>query len=83
MHIGDFDLVVRLGIYVCVHARLRLERLQIVRVRLEHVLDKAFHCLCEIDLHTVFPLLLTVVDFVWTQSNTFSDEIKIFLFDTQ
>ena len=83
MHVGNLDIVMCVGIDIRIHARLRLERLQIVRVRLEHVLDKAFHCLCEIDLHTVFPLLLTVVDFVWTQSNTFSDEIKIFLFDTQ
>ena len=34
MHIGDFNLVVRLGIYVCVHDRLRLDLLHLVRVLL-------------------------------------------------
>ena len=41
MHVGNLDrIVMRVRVDVGIHARLRLIRLQIVLVRLEHILDK-------------------------------------------
>ena len=47
MHVGDLNLVVCIRVDVGVHARLRLERLEIVRIRLEHILDELFHRICK------------------------------------
>lgn len=57
MHVGDLDIVVCVRVDVGVHARLRLERLEIVRVRLEHILDELLHCICKIDCHDNSPFL--------------------------
>ena len=57
MHVGDLDIVVCVWVDVGVHARLRLERLEIVRVRLEHILDKTLHRICKIDCHFSSPFL--------------------------
>ena len=57
MHIGDLDIVVCVRVDVGVHARLRLERLEIVCVRLEHILDELLHCICKIYCHFNSPFL--------------------------
>ena len=44
MHVRNLDrIVMRVRVDVGIHARLRLIRLQIVLVRLEHILDKTLH----------------------------------------
>ena len=48
MYVGNLDIMMRVRIDVGIHACLRLECLQIVRVCLEHILDKTFHRICKI-----------------------------------
>ena len=60
MHVRNLDrIVMRVRVDVGIHARLRLIRLQIVLVRLEHILDKTLHRICTIYL-IVKPLPMTV-----------------------
>ena len=56
MNVGNLDrIMMRVGVNVAVYARLRLVRLQIVLVRLEHILDKTLHRICTIYLHRETP----------------------------
>ena len=56
MHVRNLDrIVMRVGVNVAVYTRLRLVRLQIVLVRLEHILDKTLHRICTIYLHRETP----------------------------
>ena len=56
MHVRNLDrIVMRVGVNVAVYTRLRLVRLQIVLVRLEHILDETLHRICTIYLHRETP----------------------------
>ena len=55
MHIRDLDIVVRVGIDVGIHTRLRFKRLQIVRVRLKHIRDETLHRIRKIYCHRNTP----------------------------
>ena len=56
MYVGNLDrIMMRVRVDVGIHARLRLIRLQIVLVRLEHILDKTLHCICTIYLQRKTP----------------------------
>ena len=56
MHVRNLDrIVMRVGVNVAVYTRLRLVRLQIVLVRLEHILDKTLHRIRTIYLHRETP----------------------------
>ena len=78
MHVGNLDIVMCVGIDIRIHARLRLIRLQIVLVRLEHILDKTLHRICTIYLHRETPSYDCLLQ---PQNIIFLNLWKIFLSD--
>ena len=83
MHVGNLDrIMMRVGVNVAVYTRLRLVRLQIVLVRLEHILDKTLHRICTIYLHRETPSYdCSLRTLLRAQNIIFLNLWKIFLSD--